>query len=200
VFIGIQSSPYWIPKNSFSQFLGGKFPLWLEKELFYFYMVAFSVTLFNMLPLPIFDGNRILREIVHWIVGTKWGAKTQKKIKIHFDPDESDYALMEYNITKIIDVEMDLSSHAHPDLVDPVKFIPLDTINDNFIDTIRFDLHAGTLPDPGTQFTITVEYIKDEKARLKNRIVLAVGLITTGLVLTNFLLSYLLLGNITFWI
>ena len=200
VFIGLQSSPYWIPKNSFTQILGGTFPIWLEKEIFYFYMVAFSVTLFNMLPLPIFDGNRILREIIHWIVGTKLGKKTQKKIKIRFDPEVSDYNLMEYNITKIIDVDMDLSTHPNPDLVDSVKFIPLDTIHDNYIDTIRFDLHSGILPDAGTQFTITVEYIEDEKAKLKNGIVLAVGLITTALVLANFLLSYLLLGNITFWI
>jgi membrane-associated protease RseP (regulator of RpoE activity) len=115
VFIGVQSSPYWVPKNGFTRLLGGNFPIWLEREIFYFYMVAFSVTLFNMLPLPIFDGNRILQEIVHWIVGTKYGKKAKKKIKLYFDPEESDYALMEYNVTKIIDMEMDLSTHIHPE-------------------------------------------------------------------------------------
>ena len=42
VFIGVQSSAYWLPKNSFTRFLGGNFPIWLEKEIFYFYMVAFQ--------------------------------------------------------------------------------------------------------------------------------------------------------------
>ena len=144
-------------------------------------MVAFSVTLFNMLPLPIFDGNRILREIIHWIVGTKYGKKAQKKIKLYFDPEESDYALMEYNITKIIDMEMDLSTHIHPDLIDTVNYIPLDTIQDGFLDTIKMDLESGNIPEAGTQFTVTVEYIVDEKAKLKKGIVLGIGLITTAL-------------------
>ncbi|MBN2154986.1 MAG: site-2 protease family protein [Candidatus Lokiarchaeota archaeon] len=200
VFIGIQSSPYWIPKNSFTRFLGGNFPIWLEREIFYFYMVAFSVTLFNMLPLPIFDGNRILREIVHWIIGTKLGKPKQKKIKIFFDPEESDYQLMEYNITKIIDVEMDLTSNPFPDLVDSIKYIPIDSIQDGYIDTIKIDLKAGRLPDVGTPLIVAIEIIEDEKAKLKNGIILGVGLVTTCLILANFILSYILLGNITFWI
>ncbi|MHA1451300.1 MAG: site-2 protease family protein [Promethearchaeota archaeon] len=200
VFIGVQSSAYWLPKNSFTRLLGGNFPIWLEKEIFYFYMVAFSVTLFNMLPLPIFDGNRIMREIVHWIVGTKYGKKAQKKVKLYFDPEESNYHLMEYNITKIIDMEMDLSTHIHPDLIDSVNFIPLDTIQDGFLDTIKMDLLSGTLPEAGTQFTVTVEYIVDEKAKLKKGIVLGIGLLVAALLLANFILSYIFLGNITFWV
>ncbi|TFG14088.1 MAG: hypothetical protein EU535_04005 [Promethearchaeota archaeon] len=200
VFIGVQSSAYWLPKNSFTRLLGGNFPIWLEKEIFYFYMVAFSVTLFNMLPLPIFDGNRILREIVYWIIGTKYGKKAQKKIKLYFDPEESNYPLMEYNITKIIDMEMDLSTHIHPDLIDTVNYIPLDTIQDGFLDSIKMDLKSGNLPEAGTQFTVTVEYIVDEKAKLKKGIVLGIGLIVTALLLANFILSYLFLGNITFWV
>jgi len=200
VFIGVQSSAYWLPKNSFTRLLGGNFPIWLEKEIFYFYMVAFSVTLFNMLPLPIFDGNRILREIIHWIVGTKYGKKAKKKVKLYFDPEESNYHLMEYNITKIIDMEMDLSTHIHPDLIDTVNYIPLDTIQDGFLDTIKMDLLSGTLPEAGTQFTVTVEYIVDEKAKLKKGIVLGIGLLVTALLLANFILSYFVLGNITFWV
>ncbi len=200
VFIGVQSSAYWLPKNSFTRLLGGNFPIWLEKEIFYFYMVAFSVTLFNMLPLPIFDGNRILREIVHWIIGTKYGKKAQKKIKLYFDPEESNYHLMEYNITKIIDMEMDLSTHIHPDLIDTVNYIPLDTIQDGFLDSIKMDLKSGNLPEAGTQFTVTVEYIVDEKAKLKKGIVLGIGLLVTALLLANFILSYIFLGNITFWV
>jgi membrane-associated protease RseP (regulator of RpoE activity) len=200
VFIGVQSSPYWVPKNSFSQFLGGNFPIWLEKEIFYFYMVAFSVTLFNMLPLPIFDGNRILREIVHWIVGSKYEKKVKKKTKFYFDPEESDYALMTNHVTNVTNIEMDLSNHSNPDLVDTVNYLPVDTIHDGFYDTIRIDLNAGNLPDPGTPFTITVEYVQDEKAKLKKGIILGVGLLTTALLLANFILSYIFLGNITFWV
>ncbi len=200
VFIGVQSSSYWVPKNSFTRFLGGNFPIWLEREIFYFYMVAFSVTLFNMLPLPIFDGNRILREFVHWVVGTKKGKKTKKQIKFQFDPDESDYHLMTYDITEIVDIEMDLSSSHDPIMVDPVNYKALDTIHDGKIDTIRIDLNLGNLPDPGTLFTVTVECDVDEKAKIKKGITLTIGLLTTALILANFILSYIFLGNITFWV
>jgi hypothetical protein len=202
VFVGIQSSPYWVPKNSFTRFLGGNFPIWLEKELFYFYTVAFSITLFNMLPLPIFDGNRILRELVHWIVGTKKGKKTQKKIRLYFDPEESDYHLMAYDIdiTDILNVEMDLTSYSDPSLIDPINYIPIDTIQDGYYDSIRIKLNSGSLPEAGTPLIATVEYNVDERVKLKKGIILAVGLITTGLILANFILSYLLLGNITFWV
>ncbi len=200
VFIGVQSSPYWVPKNSFAQFLGGTFPIWLEKEIFYFYMVAFSVTLFNMLPLPIFDGNRILREIVHWIVGSKYEKKVKKKIKILFDPEEKDYSLMTNHVTNIIDIEMDLSANPHPELVDTLRYIPVDTFRDGFYDTLRIDLTSGNLPESGTPITITIEYVKDEKEKLKKAIILTIGLMTTALILANFILSYVILGNITFWI
>ena len=65
---------------------------------------------------------------------------------------------------------------------------------------IKMDLESGTLPEAGTQFTVTVEYIVDEKAKLKKGIVLGIGLLTTALILANFILSYIFLGNITFWV
>ena len=95
---------------------------------------------------------------------------------------------------------MDLSTHIHPDLIDTVNYIPLDTIQDGFLDTIKMDLKSGTLPEAGTQFTVTVEYIVDEKVKLKKGIVLGIGLLTTALLLANFILSYIFLGNITFWV
>jgi Zn-dependent protease len=69
VFIGIQTSDYWLPKNGFASFLGSNFVSWLQTQLVYFYMVGFSITLFNMLPMifPPLDGYLLIKELVNVI-------------------------------------------------------------------------------------------------------------------------------------
>lgn len=199
VFIGIQSSSYWMQKNWFSSLFGGNFPNWLQEEFFYFYAVAFSVTLFNMLPIPIFDGNRIVKEIVDKIIGTKYERGHKKKLAFEFNPKKSDYHLMTWNVTEIEDIEMQLNEIDKPEFVDDLRFKGKDTINDGYIDTISFDLESTKLPPKGTILTATVEYNKDKKERTKKVIMWSIGIITLTIVALNFILSYVKLGNITFW-
>jgi len=69
VFIGIYSKLYWMPKNNIAKLLGGDAPEFLLREILWLWIIAFSITLFNMLPLPIFDGFRVVKELVNWGIG-----------------------------------------------------------------------------------------------------------------------------------
>ncbi|MCP4764606.1 MAG: hypothetical protein GY870_22720, partial [archaeon] len=100
VYIGVMTSSYWVPNNPISSLLGSDFAIWLQTEIMFFYMIAFSFTLFNMLPLPIVDGGRIVKELVNWIVGSEYKRGQEKKLKILFDPKESDYHLMTIGISE----------------------------------------------------------------------------------------------------
>jgi membrane-associated protease RseP (regulator of RpoE activity) len=200
VFIGIQSSAYWLSKNWVSSLLGGTFPLWLQKEFLYFFSIAFSVTLFNMLPVPAFDGYRMTSEIVSAVVGSKYERNHKKKVQFYFDPQTAEYPLMTTNATAITDIEMEFPPNANADLVDELKYKSIGKINNEFIDTICFDLVSTKLPPVGTRITATIEYDHDMKSKVKKRINLLIGLAMLAILILNFVFSFLFLGNITFWL
>ncbi|MHA1871654.1 MAG: site-2 protease family protein [Promethearchaeota archaeon] len=199
VYVGIQTSPYWLPKNFMGAILGGNFPNWFQIELLYFYIIAFSVTLFNMMPIPLFDGARILRDLIEKIIGTKKIEGQKKKIIIGFDPSETRVHLNTLNITKILEVEIDLNSEEASKLND-IQFRGIDTIGDGFIDSIDFNFENAYKPKPNTPISVTVEYIGDQKESLKKIIRTSIYIFTTTLVVLNFIVSAIIFGNLTFWL
>ncbi|MBD3350195.1 MAG: hypothetical protein GF364_01780 [Candidatus Lokiarchaeota archaeon] len=202
VFIGVQSNSYWIPKNWFSSLLGSGFARWVELELFYFYMVGFSLALFNMVPmiLPPLDGYLLFKELVSAAIGSKYKNKKRKKIKFAFERNTANYRLMTYNITEIVNLKMELPSGKDPELFDEPLYRGVDSIEDGYIDTISFDLESTKLPPENTSFIADVEYLEDEKAKLKKRITYSVGIMISALIIMNFIFSYVFVGNITFWL
>lgn len=202
VFIGIQTSDYWIPKNWLASSLGSNFVTWLRTQLVYFYMVGFSVTLFNMLPMivPPLDGYLLIKEIVNIIFGSKFDEKKKKKIKFLFDEETADYNLMTHNIVSINNVEMNLTENRNPELIDQLVYKTKDTIGSGYVDTLTFNLKSTKLPPTGTEIITEIEYLEDSKLKNKRKIYYTIGIITLILVVLNFLFSYLFVGDITFWL
>ena len=202
VFVGVQSSPYWLPKNWFGSLLGSDFAIWLERELLYFYMIAFSLSLFNMLPLliPPLDGYHMMKEGVVNLIGHNYATRKKKKLSFRFNPEESEYRLEIHNIVEIQKVDIEVSSEDGECLYDSLPFRAKDTIDDGYYDTISFNYEGIKLPPEGTVITVTVELLADTKAKLKKAIYMSIGGIIFVLVLLNFIFSYLFVGNITFWI
>jgi len=69
VLIGIFSNSYFMYKNSIAKFFTSFWPEFWLRELFWLFLIAFSITLFNMLPLPVFDGDRVVKELINWGIG-----------------------------------------------------------------------------------------------------------------------------------
>jgi membrane-associated protease RseP (regulator of RpoE activity) len=192
VYIGIGTSPYWVPKNWLSSMMGGIFPIWLEREFMFFFIIALSVTMFNMLPLPIFDGNRVIKEIINSIIGSKYERGKTKRIMLNFSQSEADYHLKTYNITRIQNVEVKLDSQFDYELNYKAK----DTIGDDFVDTISFDIENPKLPPTGTAIEVIVEHDQDQKAPLKRKIMNLIGIGILIIVVMNFIMSYVLFGDV----
>ena len=62
VKIGISSTSYFMHKNDLAKFFTSFWPEFWFREIIWLFVIAFSITLFNMLPLTVFDGDRIVKE------------------------------------------------------------------------------------------------------------------------------------------
>ena len=116
VFVGLTTSDYWIPSNGLSNLLGGTFPALLQTEILWLFIIAFSVTIFNMMPLPIFDGNRLVSELIDWIVDKTRGIRRhpakRTNVRLKYDEKSLEYKFPE---AEIIDVEQ-VTSESDPNL------------------------------------------------------------------------------------
>lgn len=209
VRIGILTKLYWMPKNDLAKLLGGELPDFLIRELIWLWIIAFSVTIFNMLPLPIFDGDRVVKEFVKWGVGEKYIKTKKKKERILYKKGEKNYPLSEYRVEKIDSIKiiikdksrigMGIESQSEVLLSDN-KYSLIDAIGDGFKSTISFDFPKQTeLPD-NSIIEVSYEYQYDEKRRQKKLILNTIRIITLFIVAANFILSFVLLGAVTFWI
>ncbi|WP_457556888.1 site-2 protease family protein [Candidatus Harpocratesius sp.] len=102
VYIGISSRSYGIPKNWLGRITGPNFPIKYYQFLFYTWMISFSLALFNLLPAGIFDGGRMMKEVVAKIVGERYDTKAIKKLRYEFNPEDRKQHLFTHNIHKIL--------------------------------------------------------------------------------------------------
>ncbi len=209
VRIGILTKLYWMPKNELSKLLGGDFPDFLLRELIWLWIIAFSVTLFNMLPLPIFDGDRVVKELIKWGVGEKYLKTKKKKDRIFYKEGEKDYALSEYRVEKIDSIKIIMQDQSKQGmrtenqseiLLNENKYSLKDKIGDGFKSTVSFDFPEYTkLPD-NSLIEVLYEYWHDEKKHLKKLILNTIRIVALFIIAANFILSFVLLGAVTFWI
>jgi len=63
-FVGVQISPTfpYYPPRPWGQWLGKAFPFHLYQVLLWTHIIAFSVGIMNLLPIPLFDGDRMLAD------------------------------------------------------------------------------------------------------------------------------------------
>jgi membrane-associated protease RseP (regulator of RpoE activity) len=205
VYIGIKSYSYFMHKNDVAKFLTSFWPIFWLTELLMLFMIAFSITFFNMLPLPIFDGDRIVKELINWGIGEDYKSLKKKKDKFIFKIDEKNYELSEYRVDKInsieiiMDDESKFSNSSRITLAED-KYELFDKIGDGFKDTVSLNLPEQKKLPEGSRIEISYDHWYDEKRKIKRRIMNSIRLITFIFVLGTFILSFIKFGDLLFWI
>lgn len=74
-YIGIYGSDYWEPKPGWDIILTPMFVFHLQQIVFWCYLILMSIALFNLLPIPVFDGDKLLSNGLSLVI------KDEKKIK-----------------------------------------------------------------------------------------------------------------------
>jgi len=205
VIIGIISNYYFMHKNDVAKFLTSFWPVFWLTELTMLFMIAFSITFFNMLPLPIFDGDRVVKELINWGIGEDYKSLKKKKDKFIFKIDEKNYELSEYRVDKInsieiiMDDESKFSNSSRITLAED-KYELFDKIGDGFKDTVSLNLPEQKKLPEGSRIEISYDHWYDEKRKIKRRIMNSIRLITFIFVLGTFILSFIKFGDLLFWI
>jgi hypothetical protein len=209
VRIGILTKIYWMPKNDLAKIVGSDFIDFLIRELIWLWIIAFSITLFNMLPLPIFDGDRVVKELVNWGVGEKYVKTKRKKERILYKKGETDYPLSEYRVEKVDSIKIIMKDQTRTGmgiegqsevLVSENKYTLKDSIGDGYKATVSFDFPEQTVLPENSLIEVSYEYLHDEKKRQKKLILNTIRIIALFILAANFILSFVLLGAVTFWI
>ena len=205
VYIGIYSNSYFMYKNSIAKFFTSFWPDFLLKELIWLFFIAFSITLFNMLPLPVFDGDRGVKELINWGIGENYKSIKKKKEKFYFKKSDKNYELSEYRVEKINSINIimkDQSRFIEPSTIklSEEKFEMIDKIGDGFKDTVLLNLPEETKLTEDTIIEISYEYYYDEKRKIKSIILNSLRAITLFIIAGNFILSFIKFGGLIFWV
>jgi len=198
-FIGIQSNSYWMHKNDFAKFFTTNWPDFLIKELIWLFIISFSITLFNMMPLPIFDGDRFLKELIDWIFGEDYKSKKKKTDRLIYKGTDTECKLTEYRVenveyVKILLKEDNKSNQNSEVLLGKDNYELVDSIGDGYKDTVSVKLPDTTKLKNNSVFEVSFEYLYDEKRKIKRIVLNAVRVVALGLILGNFVLSFSIFG------
>lgn len=205
VKIGISSNTYFMHNNDFAKFFTSFWPEFWLREIAWLFIIAFSITLFNMLPLPIFDGDRIVKELLNWGFGEEYKTTRKKKDKVRFKKDETDLNLSEYRVEKVDNVKIIIEEKSgvreqSEIILSEDKYNLIDKIGDGFKDTVVLNLPEQTQLEEGSLIEISYEYWYDEKRKVKNSILNIIRYFTLFIIAGNFILSFIKFGGIMFWI
>jgi len=192
-------------KNDVAKLFTSFWPEFLLREIAWLFIIAFSITLFNMLPLPVFDGDRIVKELINWGIGEDYKTIKKKTDKFIFKKDDNYLALTEYRVEKIDNIKISIKSQStlreRSDIIlAEEKYQLIDKIGDGFKDTVFLNLPEQTKLEEGSLIEVTYDYWHDEKRRLKRNIINSIRFITLFIVLGNFILSFIKFGGTLFWI
>lgn len=198
VFIGLTDEDYWIPKNFFSELLGPTFPRWLEQEFSIFLVLALSVTMFNMVPIPAVDGNQVVREIIDWSVDKIRGTRIQRRkregVQMQYNEKNLDYNFPESEIISVDRVVYE--SDPQFTFENGKDFKLLKSWNSDTYDGISFDVPAGKKPINQEKLLVDYVYAHDENQKTKKRIMWIIWIIMLSLIISNVVLSIMKFGNL----
>ncbi len=202
--IGIYSISYFMFKNDFAKFFTSFWPEFWFREIAWLFIIAFSITLFNMLPLPVFDGDRMVKELINWGFGEDFKTTKIKTDKVRFKKDEKDLNLSEYRVEKIdsvkILIENQIGDRKKSEIIlAEDKYTLIDKIGDGFKDTVSLNLPEQTKLEDGSLIEISYEYWHDEKLKIKKTLLNIIRLITLFIIVGNFILSFTKFGGLLFW-
>jgi membrane-associated protease RseP (regulator of RpoE activity) len=198
-FIGVQSNSYWMHKNDIAKFFTSNWPIFLIRQLLWFFVIAFSITLFNMMPLPIFDGDRFLKELIDWIFGEDYKSKKKKIDRLIYKGTDTECKLTEYRVenieyVKILLKEDNKGTQNGEVLLGKDNYELIDSIGDGYKDTVSVKLPETTKLKKNSVFEVSFEYLYDEKRKIKRIVLNAVRVVALGLILGNFVLSFSIFG------
>ncbi len=205
VKVGIYTYAYFMHKNNFAKFFTPFWPEFWLREIAWLFMIAFSITLFNMLPLPVFDGDRIVKELINWGFGEDYKTTRKKTDKVLFKKDEKDLDLSEYRVEKVDSVKVVIQDKfgARPKseiILAEDKYSLTDKIGDGFKDTVSLNLPEHTKLEDNSLIEISYEYWHDEKRKIKRSIINIIRFVTLFIIAGNMVLSFVKFGELIFWI
>ncbi len=205
VFIGLQSNSYFMHKNDVAKFFTSFWPDFLLREIALLFIIAFSIALFNLLPLLITDGDRIAKELINWGIGEDYKTIKKKTDKFIFKKDDNYIALTEYRVEKIDNIKISIKAQStlreRSDIIlAEEKYQLIDNIGDGFKDTVFLNLPEQTKLEEGSLIEVSYEYWHDEKRMLKRNIINSIRFITLFIVLGSIILSFIKFGEALFWI
>ena len=204
-FIGVQSNSYWMHKNDLAKLFTSNWPDFLIKELLWLFVIAFSITIFNMMPLPIFDGDRFVKELINWIFGEDYKTKKKKIDRLIYKGTDTECKLTEYRVENIEYVKIllkeDYKSNQNGEvLLGKDSYELVDSIGDGYKDTVSVKLPETTKLKKNSVFEVSFEYLHDDKRKIKKTVLNVVRIVALSLILGNFALSFMRFGFDLFWI
>ncbi len=198
VFIGLTQEDYWIPQNFLSELFGPTFPRWLEVEFNLFLMISLSVTIFNMMPAPIVDGNQVVKEIIGWSVDKVKGKRFQRRkregIRMQFNEKNLDYNFPETEIVSVDRVVYE--SDPQFTFENGKDFKMLKSWDSETYDGLSFDVPGGKKPIDKENLLVDYVFESDENQKIKKRIMWIIWIIALSLIIANIVLSIVKFGNI----
>ena len=205
VVIGIYSNSYYFPLNSVAKLFTNAWPDFILKELSWLFVIAFSITLFNMLPLPVFDGDRIVKELVNWGIGEDYQSLKKKTDKFIYKKEDKEIPLSEYRVDNIDYIKINLNyqekmGEQSEIIISEENFSLIDKIGDGFKDSILLNLPEQSKLEEGSLFEISYNYWHDKKRKIKKRILNTIRYITLFILIGNFVLSFVKFGALLFWV
>ncbi|MFX1311304.1 MAG: site-2 protease family protein [Promethearchaeota archaeon] len=204
VIIGIQSTTYFMHKNQIAKFFTPYFPELLLRELSWLFIIALSVSVLNTLPLPIFDGDRMVKELINWGFGENYNSLRKKKDRYLFKGDDNEFELSEYRIEKIDSVKITIEDpkmvkEKSEIILSQEKFKLIDKIGDGFNDTLSLNLPENANFKENARIEISYQYWYDEKRKIKRIIINILRFTALFLFAGNIILSFLKFGTILFF-
>jgi membrane-associated protease RseP (regulator of RpoE activity) len=201
VFIGISSVSYYMYKNDFGKILTNNFPIFILRELTWLFIIGFSITLFNTLPIPAFDGDRMAKEAIGWIVGEDYSSIRTKTDKTRYEKQEKEYGLSEFRVEEIESVKIYMKNEETGKddeiLLDKAKYSLVDTIGDGYKSTLTLNFPEESNIKEGSVLEISYKYVHDNKKKLKSILINILRAISLVIIAGNFILSFLKFGIIT---
>ena len=187
-------------KNDIAKFLTPNWPDFWLKELSWLFIIGFSLTIFNMMPLPIFDGDRMLKEALNSLFGRKYSQRKTRREKFVYDLGELECKLSEYRVQEVKEVKITDKDKDLEIILGKDNYELVDRIGDNFNDTVKINLKPTTPFSKKAIFEVEYDFLGEEKARNKKIILNTIRIIALALIIGNFMLSFIKFGLYIPWL
>ncbi|QEE14838.1 site-2 protease family protein [Promethearchaeum syntrophicum] len=217
VLIGIGTISYWVPSNWLGRLIGGLFPYEINIFVSFTFMISLSLALFNLLPISIFDGGRMMKELLHIVIGTKnIDKEAKKKLLYEFDIENSKQHLFTHSINEVIRVRElipldaiiingnESNNYGEIETKNGKSFKGRDllykthdTSNDGFIDTVEINEDQNI--ETKRLIEVEIEYEQDLKEIPKKRIYRIISSIMGVVIIASFIISLIKFGTSIFW-